>query len=144
MAGPPVCREARFERPAEINRNLDRETPMLIAVLQAVGSCLAVGGAYALIALVFSSTFFTFNTLNFSHGDFVSFGSFIGVTVLWLVLGRPINAPLVDVTIPVWQQLLAAVITVTVVGLIGVVLYFIAVKPFAGKPGMSWVMTTIG
>jgi branched-chain amino acid transport system permease protein len=117
---------------------------MLIAVLQAVASGLAVGGAYALIALGFSITFTTTKTLNFSHGDFVSVGSFIGVTVLWLLLGMPINAPLAGVAIPMWQQLLAAVVTVTVVGLIGVALYFLAVKPFAGKPGMSWVMTTIG
>jgi branched-chain amino acid transport system permease protein len=100
---------------------------MLIALLQAVASGLAVGGAYALIALGFSITFTTTKTLNFSHGDFVSVGSFIGVTVLWLVLGKPINAPLVGVTLSIWQQLLAAV-----------------VKPFSGKPGMSWVMSTIG
>ncbi len=117
---------------------------MLIALLQAVASGLAVGGAYALIALGFSITFTTTKTLNFSHGDFVSVGSFVGVTVLWLLLGKPINAPLVGVTLSVWQQLLAAVITVVVIGLIGVMLYFLAVKPFAGKPGMSWVMSTIG
>ena len=71
---------------------------MLIALLQAVASGLAVGGAYALIALGFSITFTTTKTLNFSHGDFVSVGSFIGVTVLWLLLGKPINAPLAGVT----------------------------------------------
>ena len=117
---------------------------MLIALLQAVASGLAVGGAYALIALGFSITFTTTKTLNFSHGDFVSVGSFVGVTVLWLLLGKPINAPLVGVTLSVWQQLLAAVVTVVVIGLIGVILYYLAVKPFAGKPGMSWVMSTIG
>src|SRR6476646_7653981 len=117
---------------------------MLIALLQAVASGLAVGGAYALIALGFSITFTTTKTLNFSHGDFVSVGSFIGVTVLWLVLGKPINAPLVGVTLSIWQQLLAAVVTVVAIGLIGVMLYFLAVKPFSGKPGMSWVMSTIG
>ena len=70
---------------------------MLIALLQAIASGLAVGGAYALIALGFSITFTTTKTLNFSHGDFVSVGSFIGVTVLWLLLGKPINSPLVGV-----------------------------------------------
>ena len=38
---------------------------MLIALLQAVASGLAVGGAYALIALGFSITFTTTKTLNF-------------------------------------------------------------------------------
>ena len=74
---------------------------MLIDLLQAIASGLAVGGAYALIALGFSITFTTTKTLNFAHGDFVSVGSFVGVTVLWLLLGKPINAPLVDVTLSV-------------------------------------------
>ena len=74
---------------------------MLIALLQAVASGLAVGGAYALIALGFSITFTTTKTLNFSHGDFVSVGAFIGVTILWLLLGKPINAPLADATLSV-------------------------------------------
>ena len=117
---------------------------MSIALLQALASGLAVGGAYALIALGFSITFTTTKTLNFSHGDFVSVGSFIGVTVLWLLLGKPINAPLVGVTLSLWQQLLAALVTVTAIGVIGILLYVFAVKPFAGKAGMSWVMSTIG
>jgi branched-chain amino acid transport system permease protein len=115
-----------------------------IALVQAVASGLAVGGAYALIALGFSITFTTTKTLNFSHGDFVSVGSFIGVTVLWLLLGKPINAPLVGVSLSLWQQLLAALATVVVIGVIGILLYLFAVRPFAGKPGMSWVMSTIG
>src|SRR6478752_1618654 len=117
---------------------------MLIALLQAIVSGLAVGSAYALIALGFSITFTTTKTLNFSHGDFVSVGAFIGVTILWLLLGKPINAPLADATLSVWQQLLAALGAVLVIGLLGVLLYFLAVRPFAGKPGMSWVMSTIG
>ena len=74
-AGAPRLSGARFEHPLDV-RYLDRETPMLIALLQAVASGLAVGGAYALIALGFSITFTTTKTLNFSHGDFVSVGSF--------------------------------------------------------------------
>ena len=81
---------------------------MLVALVQAIVSGLAVGGAYALIALGFSITFTTTKTLNFSHGDFVSVGAFIGVTILWLLLGKPINAPLTDATIAGWQQLVAA------------------------------------
>jgi len=117
---------------------------MLIALLQAIVSGLAVGSAYALIALGFSITFTTTKTLNFSHGDFVSVGAFIGVSILWLLLGRPINSPLTGVSIATWQQLVAALGSVIVIGCLGVLLYFVAVRPFAGKPGMSWVMSTIG
>jgi branched-chain amino acid transport system permease protein len=117
---------------------------MVIALIQAIVSGLAVGGAYALIALGFSITFTTTKTLNFAHGDFVSVGSFIGVSALWLLLGKPVNAPLTGVTISIWQQCAAAFCAVAFIGILGVLLYLLAVRPFAGKPGMSWVMSTIG
>eukprot|EP01036_Dinobryon_divergens_P000461 gene461-581_t len=53
---------------------------MVVALLQALISGLAVGGAYALVALGFSITFTTTKTLNFSHGEFVSAGAFIGMS----------------------------------------------------------------
>jgi branched-chain amino acid transport system permease protein len=117
---------------------------MLIALLQALASGLAVGGAYALIALGFSITFTTTKTLNFSHGDFVSVGAFLGVSILWVLLGMPMNAPLANVNISIWQQLLAGLGAMLVMGLLGVLLYMAAIRPFAGKPGMAWVMSTIG
>jgi branched-chain amino acid transport system permease protein len=60
---------------------------MAQALLQAIISGLAVGGAYALVALGFSITFTTTKTLNFSHGEFVSAGAFIGMSVLFLAVG---------------------------------------------------------
>ena len=121
-----------------------QESAILVALIQAIVSGLAVGGAYALIALGFSITFTTTKTLNFSHGDFVSVGAFVGITVLWLLLGKPLNSPLTDATLSVWYQLAAGLAAVVIIGLLGVLLYAIAVRPFAGKPGMSWVMSTIG
>ena len=58
-----------------------------LVVWQAVLSGLCVGGAYALVALGFSVTFTTTKTLNFSHGEFVSAGAFVGMSVLFLALG---------------------------------------------------------
>jgi hypothetical protein len=65
---------------------------MAPALFQAIVSGLAVGGAYALVALGFSITFTTTKTLNFSHGEFVSAGAFIGVSALFLTLGMPLTA----------------------------------------------------
>ena len=65
---------------------------MTEALLQAILSGLAVGGAYALVALGFSITFTTTKTLNFSHGEFVSAGAFIGMSALFLMLGLPISS----------------------------------------------------
>jgi branched-chain amino acid transport system permease protein len=118
---------------------------MLIAFLQALISGLAVGGAYALVALGFSITFTTTKTLNFSHGDFVAIGAFVAVSALLMLSGHPINATSfsgIDVG-PIAHGV-ALVAALLVMGLLGVILYLLAVRPFAGKGGMSWVMSTIG
>ena len=65
---------------------------MAEALLQALISGLAVGGAYALVALGFSITFTTTKTLNFSHGEFVSIGAFVGMSALLLLLGLPVTS----------------------------------------------------
>ena len=70
------------------------------ALLQALISGLAVGGAYALVALGFSITFTTTKTLNFSHGEFVSAGAFIGMSALFLVLGKPFDSTTFGSAIP--------------------------------------------
>lgn len=118
---------------------------MTVALLQAIISGLAVGGAYALVALGFSVTFTTTKTLNFSHGEFVSAGAFIGMSVLFLALGRPITATTFGDAIPsTGAQALALLAALGIMGLLGWVLYAVGVRPFAGRPGMAWVMSTLG
>jgi branched-chain amino acid transport system permease protein len=112
--------------------------------IQALVSGLAVGGIYALIALSFSITFTTTRTLNFAQGEFVSFGAFIGVTTLLALTGTasigamPLNAS-GGVNYP-----LALMASTVISGVAGILVFLLAVRPFAGRPGMSWVMSTIG
>jgi branched-chain amino acid transport system permease protein len=118
---------------------------MAQALLQAIISGLAVGGAYALVALGFSITFTTTKTLNFSHGEFVSAGAFVGMSVLFLALGRPITSTSFGDAVPgAAAQLLALAGALGVMGLLGWLLYYLGVRPFAGRPGMAWVMSTLG
>ena len=118
---------------------------MTQALLQALVSGLAIGGAYALVALGFSITFTTTKTLNFSHGEFVSAGAFIGMSVLFLVLGKPLTSTSFGTDAPGgFGQLLALIGALGVMGLLGWLLYALGVRPFAGRPGMAWVMSTLG
>ncbi len=118
---------------------------MTEALLQAVLSGLCVGGAYALVALGFSVTFTTTKTLNFSHGEFVTAGAFIGMSVLFLAIGKPLTATSFGEAEPGGAaQLMALVGALGVMGLLGWLLYAIGVRPFAGRPGMAWVMSTLG
>ena len=118
---------------------------MVEALLQALISGLAVGGAYALVALGFSITFTTTKTLNFSHGEFVSAGAFIGMSALFLVLGKPLASTTFGDAVPgAGAQLFALLAALGVMGLLGWLLYVLGVRPFAGRPGMAWVMSTLG
>ncbi|MBP2231270.1 branched-chain amino acid ABC transporter permease [Azospirillum agricola] len=109
-------------------------------MLQAIIGGLTLGSVYALIALGFNLTYTTTRTLNFAQGDFVSVGAFVGlgtVGVLTAALGA-------DAVGYVWFYALAAVAAALAMGVLGLPLYLAAIRPFAGKPGMSWVVSTIG
>lgn len=118
---------------------------MTEALLQATISGLAVGAAYALVALGFSITFTTTKTLNFSQGQFVSAGAFVGMSALFLMIGKPISSTTFSDAVPgAAAQLLALVAVLGIMGLLGWVLYAIGVRPFTGRPGMGWVISTLG
>ena len=107
---------------------------MTEALLQAIISGLAVGGAYALVALGFSITFTTTKTLNFSHGEFVSAGAFIGMSALFLVLGKPVSSTTFGDAIPgAGAKLLALVAALGAMGLLGWLLYAIGVRPLSAR-----------
>jgi branched-chain amino acid transport system permease protein len=116
----------------------------VVTLLQALLSGLALGGIYALVALGFSITQTTTKTLNFGEGEFLVAGSFVAVGTLLLLAGKGQTGVLAvaDVTLP--RYLLALLASLVVLGILGVVLYFAAVRPFFGSGGMSWVMSTIG
>ena len=115
-----------------------------MVLLQALLSGLALGGIYALVALGFSITHTTTKTLNFGQGEFLVAGSFIGVAVLLLIAGKPYTAVLSQSDVSISTYLVALAVTIVVVGVLGVLLYFTAIRPFFGATGMAWVMSTIG
>jgi branched-chain amino acid transport system permease protein len=118
---------------------------MEVALFQALLSGLAVGSAYALVSLGFSVTFTTTKTLNFSHGEFVSAGAFIGMSVLFLAIGKPLASTSFGGVQPgAPAQLGALLAALAVMGVIGWLLFVLGVRPFARRPGMAWVMSTLG
>jgi len=115
------------------------------SILQALLSGLAVGSAYSLVALGFSVTFTTTKTLNFSHGEFVSAGAFIGMSILFLAVGKlPTSTSFGGADPGTQAQLGALLASLAVMGLIGWLLFLLGVRPFAKRPGMAWVMSTLG
>jgi branched-chain amino acid transport system permease protein len=75
----------------------------------------------------------------------VSAGAFIGVSALFLVLEMPLSSMTFgDVTPSSSAQFLALVAALAVMGMLGWLLYAVGVRPFAGRSGMAWVMSTLG
>jgi branched-chain amino acid transport system permease protein len=116
----------------------------MINLLQALLSGLALGGIYALVALGFSITHTTTRTLNFGQGEFLVGGAFAGLAVLLLMAGKPQTGVLAAADVTLAKYGLALLVSLAVMGLAGVLLYFTAVRPFFGSAGMAWVMSTIG
>ena len=113
-------------------------------LLQALLSGLALGGIYALVALGFSITHTTTRTLNFGQGEFLVGGAFVGVAALLLLAGKGPVGVLAAADVSLWGYGVAIVASIAVLGLLGVLMYFTAIRPFFGLPGMAWVMSTIG
>ncbi len=114
------------------------------AILQAVLSGLALGGIYALVALGFHITYTTTKTFNFGQGEFLVAGAFIAVSAVLLMVGKGVTESLVPADVTPWRYVIAMVISVVALGLLGILLYFTAVRPFIGQTGLAWVMSTIG
>ena len=113
-------------------------------LMQALLSGLALGGIYALVALGFSITHTTTKTLNFGQGEFLVAGSFVGVAAMLLMSGKGYSGVLAADDVTLLRYGGAVLAALLVMGLLGVVLYFTAVRPFFGLGGMAWVMSTIG
>ncbi|MCZ8254425.1 MAG: branched-chain amino acid ABC transporter permease [Polaromonas sp.] len=116
----------------------------MINLLQALLSGLALGGIYALVALGFSITHTTTKTLNFGQGEFLVAGSLVAVGTLLLISGKSQTGVLTSADVNLLSYGMALMVSLAVLGVLGVILYFTAVRPFFGSAGMSWVMSTIG
>lgn len=116
----------------------------MINLLQALLSGMALGGIYALVALGFSITHTTTKTLNFGQGEFLVAGSLVAVGTLLLISGKSQSGVLSSADVTFFSYGVALLVSLAVLGLLGVILYFTAVRPFFGSAGMSWVMSTIG
>jgi branched-chain amino acid transport system permease protein len=98
-------------------------------MLQVLASGVALGSIYALVALGFSMTWVTTQTLNFAQGELVMLGALVGLT-LHVNWGLPF--------------LVAVPATVAVVAAFGVILQRVAVAPFAkGEAAIGWILSTV-
>ena len=116
----------------------------MVAILQAIFSGLALGSVYALVALGFNITYNTTKTLNFGQGEFLVAGAFVAVSGVLLLSGKGVTGSLLPEDVTLWRYVGSMLMTVAVLGALGILLYYTAIRPFIGRPGLAWVMSTIG
>lgn len=103
---------------------------------QQLANGLIVGSFYALIALGYSMVFGVIKLLNFAHGDIYMTGAFVGLATLAAVGG---------VVGTGWLGVLCAVIvSMVLVGLLGVLIERVAYRPMRNAPRLSILITALG
>jgi len=100
----------------------------VLQALQIVISGAAQGCIYGLIALGLVLIYKTTETVSFAHGELMMLGAFSGFGLMLLGL-------------PFW---LAFVATVLAMGVFGVALERVVIRPILGQPAFTLVMLTIG
>ena len=102
---------------------------MVVELAQQVINGLVLGGIYALVALGLTMLYGILGIVNWAHGEFYMLGAFAGFCLV------------VDVGLSFWLGLLGALI---VMGLLGVVLELLVLRPLRQKPHINTILGTLG
>ncbi|GAC1360552.1 MAG: branched-chain amino acid ABC transporter permease [Herpetosiphon sp.] len=129
------------------------DTLLHLNYLQILISGLAIGAIYALVAQGFYITYNTTTTLNFAQGDLMMLGAMAGLSgylgaTFFPAFGfktsvRGIGA-LFGLANPLGSFLLALPVLLVVVILMGMGVYYFAIRPLRQFTAIGWIMSTVG
>ncbi|MCH8992364.1 MAG: branched-chain amino acid ABC transporter permease, partial [Acidobacteria bacterium] len=109
--------------------------------VNALGSGLALGAIYALLALGFVIIFKATQVVNFAHGGIAALGAYL-VSYFATVSNIP-GRWMGDIS-PTLQWTLSALVAVAFMALIGVVIERVTIRPMIGEPLFSVALITLG
>jgi branched-chain amino acid transport system permease protein len=108
-------------------------------ILEQLINGLTIGSFYALIALGYSMVYGVLKLINFAHGDFFTFGSYLGYTVL--VFG----AAFLTIHFGLWGAIVVAIIAAAMtIAFIGVMVERIAYRPVYRAGRLPVVVSALG
>ncbi len=100
---------------------------------------LTMGAFYSLIAMGYSMVYGVMKLINFAHGDFFTFGSYLGYTLL--VMG----VAYVTSTLGVWGGMIAAMLIAAIgTGILGIAVERIAYRPIYPAGRLPAVVSALG
>lgn len=109
--------------------------------VNALGSGLALGAIYALLALGFVIIFKATQVVNFAHGGIAALGAYL-VSYFATVSNIP-GRWMGDISVTL-QWTLSALVALGVMALIGIVIERITIRPMIGEPLFAVAMITLG
>lgn len=104
--------------------------------LQQLINGLLLGSFYGLVALGYSMVYGIIKLLNFAHGDIYMVGAFAGLAVLTALGGTVLGSAWLGIMI-------AMLITMFIVGLLGVLIQRVAYRPMLKAPRLSILITAL-
>jgi len=120
---------------------------LALAVFAAIGpdqfvNALTIGAIYALIAIGYTMVYGIIELINFAHGDVFMVGAFTSMFVLTNLLGQTGSAA--DPLTAVFLIVATFLITMTVMGTLGVAIERFAYRPLRNAPRLAPLITAIG
>ncbi len=110
-------------------------------LLQQTVNALTIGAIYALIALGYTMVYGIIELINFAHGDVFMVGSFVS---LWVTTTLGFQGTIRDPITLVWVLLVAFLVSMVVMGVVGVVIERFAYRPLRNAPRLAPLITAIG
>jgi len=105
-------------------------------ILQQLISGLAIGMAYALIAIGYSMVYGILKFINFGHGAVYMFGTYVAYFAWTAMLGRGISR---------WPGFIVAVVlSIVIAALFGMAMERVAYRPTRGKSRLTTFMSSVG
>jgi branched-chain amino acid transport system permease protein len=115
----------------------------LVLGVQQFQNFLTLGAIYALVALGYTMVYGIIELINFAHGDVFMVGAFLAMWIITGPLGladKPIDNPLELAVIITF----VTVVTMLVMGLVGVTIERFAYRPLRHAPRLAPLITAIG
>lgn len=104
--------------------------------LQQLFNGLLLGSFYGLVALGYSMVYGIIKLLNFAHADIYMVGAFVGLSILGFLGATVIGNQWLGIMI-------AMIITMIIVGLLGVLIQRVAYRPMLTAPRLSILITAL-
>jgi branched-chain amino acid transport system permease protein len=105
-------------------------------------NALTIGAIYALIALGYTMVYGIIELINFAHGDVFMVGAFTSMYLLSNLLGK--SDPPTDIVPALGLIVVAFAGTMTIMGVLGVLIERFAYRPLRNAPRLAPLITAIG